>query len=93
MKACVLFGLPTDAISMEDFLNPGETDVFTFGRPPVAIDLMVKLAQFTFDDVYEHADFKVFDCIRLKIIHLNHLKEAKKYAGRFKDLDDLEHLP
>ncbi|MBK8547845.1 MAG: hypothetical protein IPL63_10830 [Saprospiraceae bacterium] len=93
MKACVLFGLPTDAISMEDFLNPGETDVFTFGRPPVAIDLMVKLAQFTFDDVYEHADFKVFDGIRLKIIHLNHLKEAKKYAGRFKDLDDLEHLP
>jgi hypothetical protein len=77
----------------EDFLNPIETDVFTFGRPPVAIDLMVKLANFTFDEVYQKAMYTYYDGIKLRIIHLNHLKEAKKFAGRFKDLDDLQHLP
>lgn len=93
MMACGLFGLPTNAISKTDFINPVETDVFTFGRPPVAIDLMVKLANFTFDEVYQMADYSDFDGIKMKIIHLNHLKKAKKYAGRFKDLDDLQHLP
>lgn len=93
MKACAMFGLPTDAISKNDFLNPVETDVFTFGRPPVAIDLMVKLANFTFDEVYQKATYTVYDGIKLRVIHLNHLKEAKKFAGRFKDFDDLEHLP
>lgn len=93
MKACGLFGLPTNVISKTDFLNPAETDVFTFGRPPLAIDLMVKLANFTFDEVYQMADYSDFDGIKMKIIHLDHLKEAKKYAGRFKDLDDLQHLP
>ncbi|MBK8547489.1 MAG: nucleotidyltransferase [Saprospiraceae bacterium] len=93
LNACSQFGFPTNVISIEEFINPVETDVFTFGRPPVAIDLMVKLANFTFDEVYHMAHYTDFDGISLKVIHLYHLKVAKKFAGRFKDLDDLQHLP
>jgi predicted nucleotidyltransferase len=86
------FGLPTNAIKLEDFINPLEVDVFTFGRPPTAIDLMIKLANFSFEEVYEYATKEEIDNIIIKVIHINHLKIAKKLAGRFKDLDDLEHL-
>ena len=92
IKAFANFGLPTNAIQLQDFINPNETDVFTFGRPPVAIDLMIKLANFSFEEVYNLASFEKIDEIKLKVIHINHLRIAKKIAGRHKDLDDLEHL-
>lgn len=92
IKAFANFGLPTNAIQLQDFINPNETDVFTFGRPPVAIDLMIKLANFSFEEVYNLASFEKIDEIMLKVIHINHLRIAKKIAGRHKDLDDLEHL-
>jgi len=92
IKAFANFGLPTNAIQLQDFINPNETDVFTFGRPPVAIDLMIKLANFSFEEVYNLAAFEKIDEIMLKVIHINHLRIAKKIAGRHKDLDDLEHL-
>ena len=92
IKALANFGLPTNAIQLQDFINPNETDVFTFGRPPVAIDLMIKLANFSFEEVYNLASFEKIDEIMLKVIHINHLRIAKKIAGRHKDLDDLEHL-
>jgi predicted nucleotidyltransferase len=92
LSACHNFGLPGVMIDKGQFINPNETDVFTFGRPPVAIDLMVKLANFTFYEVYNQATIEEIDDIKLKVIHINHLKIAKRFAGRFKDLDDLEHL-
>ena len=92
IKAFANFGLPTNAIQLQDFINPNETDVFTFGRPPVAIDLMIKLANFSFEEVYNLAAFEKIDEIKLKVIHINHLRIAKKISGRHKDLDDLEHL-
>lgn len=33
------FGLPLNAITLDDFLSNEKVDVFTFGRPPVAIDI------------------------------------------------------
>ena len=92
LKAFADFGLPLDAIGKNDFINSNEMDVFTFGKPPVAIDLMVKLANFTFEEVFQKARNEIFDGISMKIIHVNHLRTAKKFAGRHKDLDDLEHL-
>lgn len=92
MIACANFGLPGNLIDKNHFINPNETDVFTFGRPPVAIDLMVKLANFTFEEIYNQAPWEEIDEIKMKVIHINHLRIAKKIAGRYKDLDDLEHL-
>jgi hypothetical protein len=92
MHAFLTFGLPTDAITKQEFLNSSEIDVFTFGRPPTAIDIMTKLAEFEFDEVFKSASWIDCESVLVKLIHLNHLRAAKIFAGRFKDLDDLENL-
>ena len=33
-----------------------------------------------------------YDGLAIRTLHLNTLKQAKKAAGRYKDLDDLEKL-
>jgi hypothetical protein len=76
MKAFIKFGLPTDAIELSDFLNPKEVDVFTFGRPPVAIYLMTKLADLSFDEVYSEAFWFELNDLKVMVIHLNHLKKV-----------------
>src|SRR5882757_3022259 len=40
VKAYLSFGLPTSDISEENFLNNNEIEVFTYGIPPVSIDIM-----------------------------------------------------
>lgn len=86
------FGLPTDVISEQNFLSPDETDVFRFGRPPVAIDILTRVKGLVFEEAYSLAEFIFVGDIPFRLLHLNHLKEAKRSAGRHKDLDDLEHL-
>lgn len=43
MQAFISFGLPTTAISLRDFIDNEDFEVFTFGRPPVSIDLMTQV--------------------------------------------------
>jgi len=86
------FGLPTNAISLISFLNDSEKDVFTFGRPPVAIDIFTNLKGVKFDEAWSLSEIIQIEGIEFHIIHINHLIQAKKAAGRHKDLDDLENL-
>lgn len=92
MRAFEVFGLPTDAISQEDFLNVGAQDVFTFGRPPLALDLLTKVKGLNFYEAYKNAEPLLLDDSVVRLIHVNDLKEAKRSAGRHKDLNDLENL-
>jgi hypothetical protein len=91
-QAFAAFGLPTDAISESAFLSSEDQDVFTFGRPPVAIDILTQVKGLQFEDAYQMAEVMCVDKAPLRLLHLGHLKSAKKSAGRHKDLDDLEHL-
>jgi predicted nucleotidyltransferase len=86
------FGMPVFEMTKENFLHHPDWDVFTFGIPPVAIDLMVKLQDFNFDEVYERAVTFHDDDLEIKVIHKNDLIAAKQKAGRSKDLNDLENL-
>jgi predicted nucleotidyltransferase len=86
------FGMPVFDMTKENFLHHPDWDVFTFGIPPVAIDLMVKLQDFNFDEVYERAVTFHDDDLEIKVIHKNDLIAAKQKAGRSKDLNDLENL-
>ena len=90
--AFALFGLPTNAISEATFLDTANTDVFTFGRPPMAIDVLTKVKGLDFEETFKAAEIVNIDNAPLRLIHLNHLKQAKKAANRNKDKDDLEHL-
>lgn len=66
--------------------------MFTFGRPPVAIDVMTAVKGLDFREAY--AAHKTMDIQGTTIHFLDRrsLTEAKRASGRHKDLDDIEHL-
>ena len=41
---------------------------------------------------YEHCTIAVIDDVEVTLISLKDLKKNKKASGRYKDLNDLEHL-
>lgn len=92
MQAFAAFGLPTNAIPEEVFLQLERQDVFTFGRPPVALDILTKVKGLDFDEAYAKAEPLALQNSVVRLIHLNDLREAKRSAGRHRDLDDLENL-
>lgn len=91
-KACNEFGLPMLEMTEENFLRNDELDVFTFGRPPVSIDIMKSVKGCNFISAYKLSMVFLEDNLPVRYIHLNTLLEAKKASGRFKDLDDIEKL-
>jgi len=67
--------------------------VFTFGRPPVSIDIMTKVKGLEFDHVYINVeDREIESGLVAKVIHLNDLIKAKRASNRPKGQDDVEHL-
>lgn len=86
------FGMPVFDMSEEVFLNDPVNDVFTFGRPPTAIDIMVEVLGLNFDECFSKAIFFEDGGLQIRTIHISDLITAKKTSGRHKDLDDIEHL-
>lgn len=86
------FGLPSDSITLDNFLNTHDLDVFTFGRPPVAIDLMTKVKGLNFVEVFEKSETTTHFDLNIKLIHYNSLIIAKTSAGRIKDMNDIQKL-
>ena len=86
------FGLPLFDMTEEKFLNPDSVDVFSFGRPPVSIDILTQLKGVKFNEAYPHAQIFEDESLHLRFIELSNLITAKKAAGRYKDLDDIEKL-
>ena len=75
------------------FLEDPNVDVFTFGRPPVSIDIMKKVKGLEFENVFMNAESREIESgLFAKVIHLNDLIKVKKASNRPKDQDDIEHL-
>jgi len=92
LSAIIEFGLPAKAIIKEQFFST-EFDVFSFGKPPYAIEIMTAVKGLDFLPTFQLATIeRIDDMIDVRVIHLNQLIEAKKAAGRNKDLNDLENL-
>jgi hypothetical protein len=91
-QAFIQFGMPVFDMTEENFLYHPAWDVFTFGKPPVAIDLMVKLKGLEFDEAFNRSVIFSDEELQVRTIHKNDLIQAKKSAGRNKDLNDLENL-
>lgn len=91
-KAFLQFGMPVFDMTEENFLSHPNWDVFTFGTPPVAIDIMVKVKGLEFDACYQRSVLFEDDELKIRTIHKNDLVKAKQSSGRSKDLDDLENL-
>jgi len=91
-RAFAVFGMPVFDMTEENFLNHPNWDVFTFGLPPVAIDIMIRLEGMEFADAFSRSVFFKDDNLQIRTIHRNDLIAAKKLAGRSKDRNDLENL-
>lgn len=86
------FGLPIFDMTEDNFLHHPTWDVFTFGRPPVAIDIMVSVKGLNFEESFNQAVLFEDEGLKVRTLHINQLKKAKQESGRFKDLDDLQNL-
>ena len=90
--AITTFGLPSIAVPKEHFFS-SQYDVFSFGKPPYAIEILTELKGLEFEKAYVQSTIEIVDHIEVRVIHINQLIEAKKAAGRNKDLNDIENLP
>ncbi len=92
-KALAQFGLPVAAVPKEKFFSD-TFDVFSFGRPPYAIEILTALKGISsFEEAFSLATIEIADNIEVRVLHLKHLIKAKEAAGRYKDKNDLENLP
>lgn len=90
-RAYQQFGMPLFDMTEENFLG-NEYDVFGIGVQPVKIEVMTNVKGLLFDETYAMALTYEEDGLQIKFIHINHLIQAKKASGRFRDLDDIEQL-
>ena len=91
-KAFHQFGMPVFDMTLKNFLTVKENDVFSFGRNPTGIDIMTAVKGLDFEESYKLSEIFDDDGLPIRLVHINQLIEAKKAAGRLKDLDDIKQL-
>ncbi|MEK7396006.1 MAG: hypothetical protein AAB116_03615 [Candidatus Poribacteria bacterium] len=84
------FGFSVPELNPNLFLD--ESKVIRMGLPPLRIKILTSISGVSFNECYSERVFDTIDGVEVNIIDLKHLKINKKASGRFKDLDDLEHL-
>ena len=84
------FGFNTSQLSANLFLT--ENQVIRIGVPPMRIELLTTISGVSFDRCYSGRIVDVIDDVEVHIINREHLKQNKQASGRYKDLDDLQHL-
>ncbi len=57
VKAFLIFGMPVFDMRLEKFLEDDGVNVFTFGRKPVAIDLMTGCKGLEFEETFQAAQW------------------------------------
>lgn len=92
VKAFSGFGLAIFDMTEENFLSNPNIDVFSFGKPPVSIDILTDVKGLEFDACFRNASFVEVDKLKVRLIEYRDLIKAKKASGRPKDMDDLENL-
>ncbi|HLD52026.1 MAG TPA: DUF6036 family nucleotidyltransferase [Sediminibacterium sp.] len=86
------FGMQVFDMTLDNFLSHPNWDVFTFGTPPVAIDLMVQVEGLDFALAYEKSIYFEDDGLSIRTIHKTDLIQTKQVVNRPKDQDDLLNL-
>ena len=85
------FGMSDEAISEDLFLETKK--VIRMGEPPVRLEVITSASGVDFKECFSHREVLEIDGIPINFISLEDLKKNKRAAGRFKDMEDLEHLP
>ena len=84
------FGFASLNITIKDLTK--KNSIIQLGYPPIRVDFINNIDGVEFSKCYKNKLFEDYDGIKIKIINLIDLKTNKKASGRFRDLDDLEHL-
>lgn len=85
------FGFDVPGLSASLFLQ--DSSIVRMGVPPMRIEVTTKISGVDFQECYAERVVDSIDDTEVNLINLRHLKINKKASGRYKDLDDLEHLP
>lgn len=92
-RAFQRFGMPLFDMTEDKFLAQDFYDVFTFGRPPVSIDIVTQIKGLQFEEAFEAAQwFDIEENLKIRGLSLKDLLQSKRASGRNKDLDDIEQL-
>jgi hypothetical protein len=86
------FGMSVFDMTKDNFLNHPTWDVFSFGVPPVCIDIMIDVKGLNFEECYANSQVFIDDELHVRVISRSDLLEAKKKANRPKDIDDINNL-
>lgn len=86
------FGMALFDMTEENFLTNSEVNVFSFGRPPVSIDIMTEVKGLQFEDAFKRVENVEVEGLRIKLIRYSDLIKSKKSSGRAKDINDIENL-
>lgn len=91
-KAFSHFGMPVFDMTETNFLFHPEWNVFSYGKSPVAIDIMTEVKGLDFDQAFLQSKIYEDAGLQIRTLHKNDLLKAKRASNRSKDLDDLENL-
>ncbi len=91
VKAFNEFRMPVFDMMEENFLSD-KFDVWMFGVEPVKIELMTAVKGLDFEEAFQKSVIHQEDDLPVRFLHINSLIDAKKAAGRYKDLDDISQL-
>ncbi len=86
------FGLSLFDMTEYNFLINPIYNVFTFGRPPVCIDIMTEVKGLEFNNSFNLSVLTNVDGLTVRLVHYLHLIKAKEASNRPKDQDDLLNL-
>ncbi|HEX6182407.1 MAG TPA: hypothetical protein VFZ44_00755 [Pyrinomonadaceae bacterium] len=78
---------------VEPELFAKDKQVLRMGVPPLRIELLTSVSGVEFEDCYPARTVAILDEVEVSLISLENLKTNKAASGRYKDLNDLEHLP
>ncbi len=84
------FGFDVPGLREEIFLKKKKN--ISMGNPPLRIEILTSIDGVEFAECYKRRKTARIDSIEANFISLKDLKRNKKASGRFRDLDDLEHL-
>jgi predicted nucleotidyltransferase len=84
------FGMHDPTLTHRVFQEPGK--IIRMGLPPMRIEVMNQIDGVEFDACDSRKIVAMLDGIRINLIGREDLRVNKKASGRYKDLDDLEHL-
>ena len=85
------FGFDLPEVNASLFLQ--DKHIIRMGESPLRVEVTTAISGVAFDECYADRVVNTFDGVEVNLISLHYLKVNKQASGRYKDLNDLEHLP